>query len=231
MSQPQQPVVLISGATGHVGRAVALELQHGATLALFERRLESASGLEDSTRHLRFPGIDLNDAQRVQAAVADVRQSLGPIRALVHTVGGYAGGVQVEDPASPDVARQMMELNYFAAINLVRAVLPSMLEAKAGTVVLFGSAAALKGSHGHSAYAASKAALLRFAEALAEEAAPHVRVRIILPTVIDTPINRKAMPSARFDDWVTPEQIAKTVSFLIHDASSGIRYAALPMGR
>ncbi len=230
MNQAKRPVVLISGASGHVGRAVAVELSQRATLGLLERSLERPSSVAEGGPHQRF-AVDLNDAQKVQASIAEARARLGAIDALVHTVGGYAGGVRTQDAAALDVARQMMELNYFSAMNLVQAVLPSMLEAQRGTLVLFGSAAALQASAGHAAYSASKAALLRFAEAVAEEAAPHVRVRVILPTVIDTPVNRKAMPNARFADWVTPEQIAKAVAFLIDDASDGIRYATVPMGR
>jgi len=126
----------------------------------------------------------------------------------------------------------MLELNYVPAVTMVRAVLPHMLQAGAGTIVLFGSADALRGRAGSSAYAASKGALLRFAESLADEVGTSgVRVRVILPTTIDTEINRAAMPNARFSDWVTPTQIARTVSFLIDDASDGIRYATVPMGR
>ena len=57
------------------------------------------------------------------------------------------------------------------------------------------------------------------------------RVRVILPTTIDTEINRKAMPNASFGNWVTTAQIARAVAFLIDDASDGIRYATVPMGR
>lgn len=230
MSEANLPVVLVSGASGHVGRAVVLELQRRARLALFGRRSGSVPGLEDASGHREF-AVDLADAQRVRSAVAEVQQTLGPISAVVHTVGGYLGGSALSE-SSADEARRMMDLNYFSALTLIQAAVPAMLAAKQpGTLVLFGSAAALKASQGVAAYAASKAALLRYAEALADEVQPHVRVRVILPTTIDTPVNRKAMPEGRFADWVTPEQIASTVGFLIDEASSGIRFATIPMGR
>jgi NAD(P)-dependent dehydrogenase (short-subunit alcohol dehydrogenase family) len=231
VSPSDRPVVVITGASGNVGQAIAQELAPRATLALFDRRAGSTEGLKDAARHRSFGGIDLGDEARVQAAVNDVREQLGTVHALVHTVGGYAGGTNVVDQGS-EVARRMLELNYFSAISTVRAVLPQMLAAKRGHIVLFGSAAALKGFGGGSAYAASKAALLRFAESLADEVADQgIRVRVILPTTIDTPINREAMPTARFSDWVTPAEIARAVSFLIESASDGLRFAALPMGR
>lgn len=231
MSEANKPVVVITGASGNVGRVIARELAATTKLALLDRRATALGELPNAGDHQRYGGVDLGDEPRVQATVRDVVAQLGTIRALVHTVGGWAGGTQVIDQGT-DLVRRMLELNYLAAVTMVRAVLPHMLQAQAGTIVFFGSADALKGRAGSSAYAASKGALLRFSESLAEEVGPQgIRVRVILPTTIDTEINRKAMPEARFSEWVTPAQIARTVAFLIADASDGIRYATVPMGR
>ncbi len=230
MSQAK-PVIVITGSTGHVGRAIARELSSKAKLSLFDRRAGTLEGLAEPSEHHRYPGIDLTDEARAQAAVNDVVAKHGSVHALIHTVGGWAGGTQVREQSLEQVHR-MLEINYVPAVTMVRAVLPHMLRAGTGSIVLFGSADALRGRAGSSAYAASKGALLRFAESLADEVgASKIRVRVILPTTIDTEINRSAMPNARFSDWVTPEQIARTVSFLVDDASDGIRYATVPMGR
>ncbi|MFT3925715.1 MAG: SDR family NAD(P)-dependent oxidoreductase [Myxococcales bacterium] len=231
MSAGPKASVLITGASGNVGQAIARELAPKVRLALFDRRASALGDLPNASEHQSYGGVDLNDEPRVASAVGDVSARLGSIRALVHTVGGWAGGTDVRDQGT-DLVRRMLEINYLSAVTIVRAVLPGMLSAGGGTIVLFGSADALKGRAGSSAYAASKGALLRFSESLAEEVGSGgIRVRVILPTTIDTEINRKAMPNARFSDWVTPEQIARSVSFLIDDASDGIRYATVPMGR
>jgi NAD(P)-dependent dehydrogenase (short-subunit alcohol dehydrogenase family) len=150
---------------------------------------------------------------------------------VVHTVGGYADGADVKDQPL-DTVRRMFELNVVAAVNVVKAALPDVLSSEHGRIVLFASADALKGRAGASAYAAAKAALLRFAESLAEEVTPHgVCVRVILPTTIDMPRNRAAMPNANFASWVTLDEVASSVEFLIDPASSGMRFALVPLGR
>jgi NAD(P)-dependent dehydrogenase (short-subunit alcohol dehydrogenase family) len=230
VSSVQKPVVVVTGASGHVGQAIARELAPRARLALFDRSAPELAGLADAKEHLGY-ALDLRDAPAVQAAVDQIPSRLGAIGALVHTVGGWAGGVDVQ-AQDDELVRRMLEINFLPAVTMVRAVLPQLLAARLGTIVLFGSADALKGRAGSSAYAASKGALLRFSESLAEEVGPSgIRVRVILPTTIDTELNRKAMPDARFSDWVTTQQIARTVAFLIDDASDGIRYATVPMGR
>jgi NAD(P)-dependent dehydrogenase (short-subunit alcohol dehydrogenase family) len=126
----------------------------------------------------------------------------------------------------------MMSVNFYSALHLVKAVLPDLLSAEHGRIILFASADALRGRAGASAYAASKAALLRYAEALAEEVTPKgVGVRVIVPTTIDTPANRAAMPNGRFADWVSLDQVASTVEFLLAPESAGLRFALVPLGR
>jgi NAD(P)-dependent dehydrogenase (short-subunit alcohol dehydrogenase family) len=231
MSKTTKPVVLITGASGNVGQVLARELSSKARLAILDRQSCSLEGLANQGDHQSYGGVDLADEARVQSTVRDVVAQLGTVQALIHTVGGWAGGAQVRDQEL-DLVRRMLELNYVTAVTMVRAVLPHMLDAGHGTIVLFGSADALKGRAGSSAYAASKGALLRFSESLAEEVGDSgIRIRVILPTTIDTAVNRKSMPQARFSDWVTPQQIARTISFLIDEASDGIRYATVPMGR
>jgi NAD(P)-dependent dehydrogenase (short-subunit alcohol dehydrogenase family) len=226
-----QRCVVVTGASGSVGTAVARALSPYETLALLDRRAEARHELPAAARFSSYAGVDLTDEVVVEATFERVRSELGRVRALVHTTGGYAGGTQVADQSSATL-RQMLELNLITAANAVRAVLPDLLAAEEGRIVLFGSAHALQGRAGASAYAAAKGGLLRFGEALAEEVNGRgVSVAVLLPTIIDTPENRAAMPDARFADWVTPEQIAAMVAFLIGPGGAGVRFAAIPLGR
>lgn len=231
MTQTDNKVVVITGARGQVGSALTRRLQSRMPLALLDRAQSERQGVEPMSKVATFGGVDLADESSVQKAVARVRAEFGAIRALVHTVGGYADGAKVHEQPLETV-RRMLDLNYLSAVHVVKAVLPDVIAAGNGRIVLFASADALRGRAGASAYAAAKAALLRFAEALADEVAPHgVCVHVVVPTTIDSPNNRAAMPAARFADWVTPEEIASCVEFLLSSAASGLRFATLPMGR
>lgn len=232
MSQAEPQTVVITGATGHVGAALVRHLLGKMPLALLGRDLSGlGSGLDPDARVARVSHVDVTDEQSIASGVAQARAALGPIRALVHTVGGWTGGIDVRDQ-SLDATRQMLEMNFLSAVNAVKAVLPDLLSSRHGRIILFASADALRGRAGAAAYAASKAALLRFAEALAEELAPNgVGVRVMAPTTIDTPVNRTAMPTAQFSDWVSLDEVAHAVEFALSPASSGLRFAVVPLGR
>lgn len=220
--------VAITGASGAVGTALAHALSQQETLALLDRA-EPRAELPPPARCASY-ALDLTDEAAVDAAFARVRSELGPVRALVHTAGGFAAGQVGEQSAA--ALRQLLEINLITAANAVRAALPDLLGAEQGRIVLFGSAQSLRGRAGASAYAAAKGGLLRYAEALAEEVTGRgVSVVVLLPTTIDTPANRAAMPDARVADWVTLDQVAATVAFLLGPAAAGIRFAAIPMGR
>jgi NAD(P)-dependent dehydrogenase (short-subunit alcohol dehydrogenase family) len=121
----------------------------------------------------------------------------------------------------------MWAINLKTALNACRAALP-LLTASRGSIVNIGAAAAIKAGAGFGPYAASKAAVARLTEALAEEWKGKVRVNALLPTIIDTPANRRDMPKADFSAWVTPAEIAAAVAFLLSPAASGITGALIP---
>jgi NAD(P)-dependent dehydrogenase (short-subunit alcohol dehydrogenase family) len=242
VGQDKHETVVITGATGNVGGALVQRLLGKVPLALpgqdmsrlAERvpvLLARGAALFDDARVALLSNVDVNDEASVAAGMARARNELGPIRALVHTVGAWAGGTEAGAQSLDDVKR-MLDVNFLSAVHLVKAVLPDLLAAEHGRIILFSSADALHGRAGASAYAASKAALLRYAEALAEEITPKgVGVRVIIPTTIDTPANRAAMPKGRFDDWVKLEEVASTVEFLLSPESAGMRFALVPLGR
>jgi NAD(P)-dependent dehydrogenase (short-subunit alcohol dehydrogenase family) len=231
VGQQQHRTIVITGATGNVGGALVRRLLGKAPLALpggdLSRLTESVRGREVAL----LPGVDVNDEASVLQGIARARSELGPVRALVHTVGAWTGGVEAGAQPATDVQR-MLNVNFFSALHLVKAVLPDVIAAEHGRIILFSSADALRGRAGASAYAASKAALMRYAEALAEEVAPKgVGVHVIVPTTIDTPANRAALPNGKFADWVKLEEVASTVEFLLAPESAGLRFALVPLGR
>jgi NAD(P)-dependent dehydrogenase (short-subunit alcohol dehydrogenase family) len=124
----------------------------------------------------------------------------------------------------------MLSLNARSAFVVARAVVPHMLAADRGSIVLVGASAALQGGAGNSAYAASKAAVVRLTESLSAETKRRgVRVNAVLPGTIDTPPNRAAMPDADHALWVAPESIADVIAFLASDQARAVTGALIPV--
>lgn len=231
VGQQKHEAVVITGATGNVGGALVERLLGKLPLVLPGGDMKKLEPRVKSGRVALVSDVDVTHEASVAQGIARARSELGPVRALVHTVGAWAGGIDVAVQSLADVER-MMNVNFLSAVHLVKAVLPDVLASEHGRIILFSSADALHGRAGASAYAASKAALLRYAEALADEVTPKgVGVRVIVPTTIDTPANRAAMPKGRFDDWVKLEEVASAIEFLLSPDSAGLRFALVPLGR
>jgi len=144
-------------------------------------------------------------------------------------VGGYAGGAALWE-MEPTVLDQMLTLNLRSGYVLARAVVPGMLERRSGTIVNIASKAAVEHAAGAGAYAASKAAALALLDSLAADLrGTGVRVNTILPSIIDTQANRKAMPKSDFSAWPKPEDIARVILFLCSDDAKVIHGAAIPV--
>jgi NAD(P)-dependent dehydrogenase (short-subunit alcohol dehydrogenase family) len=227
-------VVIVTGAAGNLGRAVAEAFQAaGARLVLVDRQPDRLQQLfpelAGSPDHYLAAGVDLTDEIQVQAMVQEALGRLGRVDVLVNAAGGYRAGTPVHDTPLRDWAF-MMDLNAKTAFVASRAVVPAMLAQGSGAIVSVGSRAAEKGSARAAAYAASKAAVVRLTESLsAELKTKGVRVNCILPGTIDTPQNREAMPRADTSKWVSLEALADTILFLASEAARGIHGAALPV--
>lgn len=225
-------VVAITGAAGNLGAACArLFSEQGARCALIDRSPDRVGAMFPGWegRHTLLGGVDLLDEGSVAAAAQATLAKLGRIDALVHTAGGFAWGPKVHESAAGDWAK-MMALNLTTTVHAVRAFVPPMAARKSGRVVAIGARPALQAGAMFGPYAASKAAVLRLIEALAAELRDDgVTANAILPSTIDTPQNRKDMPKADPAKWVTPEQIARTIAFLISDAGRDISGAAIPV--
>jgi NAD(P)-dependent dehydrogenase (short-subunit alcohol dehydrogenase family) len=233
-SRFSQTVSLVAGGTGGLGRAVSLKfLIEGAVVATTYRTQAEFDDLvrEAGANAARLEGhrVDVTDEAATRRLVEDVVARHGRLDALVNTVGGYAGGVKLSD-LDTKVLDQMLALNLRSGYALARAVLPAMLSGGRGSIVNIAAKAALEHPPRAAAYAASKAAALALMNALAAETlGTGVRVNSVLPSIIDTAANRKAMPKADFAKWPKPEEIARVVLFLCSDDAEVIHGAAIPV--
>jgi NAD(P)-dependent dehydrogenase (short-subunit alcohol dehydrogenase family) len=225
--------VLITGGTGALGSAVTRRfLEDGHHVAVTCRHEQETKRLRDGLGPLQARLIaieaDVTDETSVDRAVADVNEQLGTIETLVHLVGAWHGGEPVHAHAV-DTWRQMMDLNLTSAFLCCRAVLPAMRDANRGRIVLVSSRTAHQGRVGQAAYAIAKEGVAILGEVIAEECrGTKVTANTIAPSVIDTPANRRAMPRADVDAWVSPEDAACIIAFLASEEAGQLRGAWLP---
>ena len=230
----QDAVVMVAGAAGHVGQAVARAFAAaGARTVLLDRapdRLPQVfPDLAGSPQHALLGSVDATDADSVAGAVERAVQQFGHIDVLANAVGGYRAGSPVHETPL-ETWDFMMDLNARSAFILSRAVVPQMLEQGAGKIVHVAARAALAGRRNAAAYSASKAAVVRLVESMAAELRHKgLNVNCVLPGTIDTPDNREAMPEADFDRWVAPGAIADVILFLASDAARAVNGAAVPV--
>jgi len=227
-------VVIVAGGTGGLGRAVTLAfLAEGAKTIVTYRAEAEFAALRDAagTKSGALEGhtIDVTNEAEVRNLVDGVTARHGRLDVLVNTVGGYAGGIKLWDLETKTL-EQMLALNLRSGFALARAALAPMLKQKSGSIVNVAAKAAIDHGGGASAYAASKAAAVAMMDSLAEDLkGTGVRVNSILPSVIDTETNRKAMPGANFATWPKPENIARVVLFLASDQAKVVHGASVPV--
>lgn len=226
----ENKVVLITGASGNVGSAVARRFAGGgARLVLVGRDTDQLTsfGAELQAESLAI-SADLTKADEVESMVAQAEARFGHIDILAHTVGGFTFGKHVYDPGL-DALEKMWNLNVVPVYLTCGRVARHMLEHQvAGHITVVLARAAQRGGARTSAYTASKAAALRLVESLALEVRDQgIHVNAVSPSIIDTPQNRADMPKADVSKWVTAEQIADTIAFLSSDAAAGLYGANL----
>jgi len=173
--------------------------------------------------------VDVTDETATQGFINGVLAQFGALDVLVNTVGGYVGGVKLWD-ITPKMLDQMLGLNLRSGYLLARAAMPAMLSAGRGSIVNVAAKAALDHGAGAAAYAASKAAAVALMDSLAADArGTGVRVNSVLPSIIDTPANRLAMPDSDYAAWPKPQDIAQVVLFLSSDLAKTVHGAAVPV--
>jgi NAD(P)-dependent dehydrogenase (short-subunit alcohol dehydrogenase family) len=226
-------VALVAGGTGGLGRSVSLAfLEKGARVVVTYRRQEEldllTSEAGDGSR-LDGQRVDVTDEAAVGELFEGALARHGRLDALVNAVGGYAGGPNLWE-LERKVFDQMLDLNLRSGYALSRAAVRVMLRQGHGAIVNVASRAAWDHTAGQAAYAASKAAAVAMIDSLAAELkGTGVRVNSILPSIIDTEANRRAMPEADFAKWPKPQDIARVILFLCSDDARVIHGAAIPV--
>jgi NAD(P)-dependent dehydrogenase (short-subunit alcohol dehydrogenase family) len=220
--------VLVAGGTGALGRAVVRELLdagYDCTVTwIAEKELERARA--ELGDRVSFVRADLVDPE---GGAGEAVTAVGDLEAVVDLVGGFASGPLVHEASWADFER-MLTLNLAPAVNLARAGIPLMLERGGGAFVAVSARTALRPFPGGAAYSTAKAAVLAFVQALdADYRKRGIRANAILPSVIDTPANRRDQPDADHSTWVQPADIAKVVRHLVSDDAAVTSGGAIPV--
>jgi NAD(P)-dependent dehydrogenase (short-subunit alcohol dehydrogenase family) len=228
-------VALVAGGTGALGQAVVLRfLQDGASVAvpwLVPEEWERLRARVEKERLGRLYGARVEivtDQGALAAFVTDILARHEGLDVLVNTVGGFAGG----DLASTSLAewRRMMDLNLTSAVIGCRAVLPAMRAAGRGRIVNVASRAVVPPAGGFIAYTVAKSAVIALTQALAHEERPHgIAVNAVLPSTMDTPANRRAMPDADRSGWVGTEAVADVIAYLASEGAGAVSGACIPV--
>ena len=221
--------VFVAGGTGGLGRAVTLAFaEQDANVLVTYRSVQEFSALKPSSR-IEGVQLDVTDDKAVAAAVDQIVAKHGQIDVLVNAVGGYIGGIKFWETGSEALDR-MLTLNLRSGFVLCHAIIPIMLKQGHGSIVNVAAKAAVDHPAGAAAYAASKAAAVAMINSLAADLrGTGVRVNSVLPSIIDTEPNRKAMPKADYSKWPKPEEIAKVILFLCSNDAKLIHGASIPV--
>jgi NAD(P)-dependent dehydrogenase (short-subunit alcohol dehydrogenase family) len=216
----QGKTVVVTGANGALGRVTAETARtQGASVVGLD--LVQAVGLGE----IRVLAVDLTDAQATAACVAKI----GDIDAVFNIAGGFDMGPMVHETGDAQW-EHMFNMNVVTMRNMVAAVVPTMLDAGRGSIVNVGALSAREGQANMGAYCVAKSAVMRLTESLAKELRHRgVNVNAVLPSIIDTPANRKDMPDADFSRWVQPQDLANVICYLGSDAARAVHGALVPV--
>jgi NAD(P)-dependent dehydrogenase (short-subunit alcohol dehydrogenase family) len=217
--------IVITGASGALGKVVAdAAVARGARVAGINRAAAKGGTTAD---RIELGGVDLSDAAQALQAVDAAAAHFGRLDALINIAGAFT--FETVADGDPKTWQRLYAINVTTALNASRAAIPHLVASGAGRIVNIGAVAALQADAGMGAYAASKAGVHRLTEALAAELKGKVTVNAVLPSIIDTPANRRDMPKADFTAWVTADELANVILFLASDAASAVTGALLPV--
>jgi NAD(P)-dependent dehydrogenase (short-subunit alcohol dehydrogenase family) len=221
---------LVTGGTGGLGSAVVTRLLSDGWRVVVPwivekelERLEPRDGLE-------LVQADLFEAESVHTVVEVAAHDAGaPLAGVVNLVGGFAAGDRIDQTPIEEFEAQF-RVNLRPTYLVTQAALPHLVRSGHGSIVCVGTRAALQPFKGAAGYVASKAAVIAFAHAVSVEYRDDgVRCNVILPSVIDTPANRAAMPQADHERWVKPSEIAGVIAHLLSEDSAPTSGATIPV--
>ncbi|NGP07275.1 SDR family oxidoreductase [Rhodococcus sp. 14C212] len=222
--------VIVTGGTGGLGAAVTGHLLDAGWRLVVPWYVDAELDRIAPHPNLETIRADLSDEQAVEAIVeCATKDEDRPLFGVVNLVGGFAAGHRVHETPL-EVLDAQLSINLKIAYRVIQAALPELIRHGGGSVVCIGSAAAVRPFPGAATYVASKAAVSALVQALAVEYADdNIRVNGLLPTMIDTPANRAAMPEADRSTWARPTDIAEVIGFLLGDSSRAVSGASIPV--
>ena len=223
----EHKVVAVTGGLGALGQAVVRALRAaGARVAVLDR-MKSSEDAKDPDVFVQG-GVDLADGAQADAALERAAAELGGLDALVNIAGTFRW--ETLEQGSAETWDFLYRVNVRTAVSASKAALPHLKTRGGGRIVNIGAGAAAKAGAGMGPYAASKSAVARLTESLAEELKDQgVNVNAVLPSIIDTAQNREDMPKADFSRWVAPEALADVIVFLLSPAARAVTGALIPV--
>ena len=232
MNDPR--VIVLTGGTGGLGTAVVKRLadqnyRFAVTYLVPEeaRLFEKEVGVDED--RLMLSRVDATNTSEITSFMGQVVERFGAIHGVCSLVGGWAGGRDAEETDDVRFDR-MIDVNLRSAFATVRAAIPHLKKAGWGRILLIGSRAAAEAPAGQAAFNAAKAGVAALGMTLAQELDDTgITANVIVPSVIDTPATRKALPFADYIDWPTADEIAAVIEFALSDASTVISGALLPV--
>ena len=227
MNSLEGKTTIVTGAKGGLGTFVTESfLNAGATVIGVSRSIQATDF--DHAAFVAMPA-ELSSGEGARKVADEVVARFGRIDALVHVMGGFAGGKSVAE-TDDATFEKMLDLNYRAAFFIARAVLPQMRQQGSGRILAVASRQAVEPAATVGAYSASKAALVSLIRTIALENKDHcISANTVLPGTMDTPGNRAGDPSADGSQWVQPSQVAAILLHLASDAGAQITGAAIPV--
>ncbi|UJP66545.1 SDR family NAD(P)-dependent oxidoreductase [Mongoliitalea daihaiensis] len=209
--------IIITGAAGNLGKQVVSKFKREGYKVIATILPDSEEEVEEADDVYE---VDVTSEESVAEFAKEYQLQYGEVDAIGLLVGGYANG-GIEDTSVQDIEK-MMKLNFFTAFNMVKNFLPVFKKADFGTFLFVGARPSLQPADGKNvvAYALSKSLLFQLADYVAEEVKDSkIRSHIFVPSIIDTPANREAMPEENFSEWVSPAEIAEAMHYAVNTPS------------
>jgi NAD(P)-dependent dehydrogenase (short-subunit alcohol dehydrogenase family) len=234
-------VILVTGGTGTLGTSVLKMFikSHPKVLVITHRTEKQKNSLlnfldkdekllsQKTDTIVEFVKADLTIEEDVKAMITGIEEKYGKLDIIANIVGGYIGGKSIEETTLQEFD-SMININLKAAFLLTKYAVPFMKIRSNGKIVHISSAAGERAFGKDTAYSASKAGLIRLVESVKEEVKDkEININCILPTIIDTKVNREMMPHLDFSKWLDPNDLARVILYLCSNSSKAINGAAI----